>query len=146
MKKITFCILSAFVLLTFIPTPLKAENDKNTASSVSSKSGDATEAVTGNNTASDVNTAEILANSEYAKYDSEISRLEEIKAMDRSELTAAEKKELRDEVHSIQRDMDRHDRDRDRNDHDNGRHHHDGGVYFTVGGGLLVILLLILLL
>ncbi len=145
MKKITFCILSAFVLLTFIPAPLKAENDKNTAPAVYSKSGSASEAVTRNNAASDVNSAEVLANSESAKYDAEISRLEEIKTMDRSELTAAEKKELRDEVHGIQRDMDRHDRDRDRDDHDGGRHHH-GGMYFTIGGGLLVILLLILLL
>ena len=145
MKKITFCILSIFILLTFIPVQVKAENDKNTAPAVSSKSGDTTESLTSNNATSDVTSAESLASAESAKYDVEISRLEEIKTMDRSELTAAEKKELRDEVHGIQRDMDRHDRDRDRNDNDGGRYHH-GGIYFSIGGGLLVILLLILLL
>lgn len=141
MKKITFCILSVFFMLTFIPSPLRADNDKNTVTAVSPKS---MEAVT-TNSATDENAATALINADNAKAEEQLARLEEIRAMDKSELTAAEKKELRDEVHSIQRDMDRHDRDRDRHDND-GYRHHGGGLYFTFGGGLLVILILILLL
>ncbi len=61
-----------------------------------------------------------------AKYD----RLEEIKAMDKSEMTRAEKKELRKEVRSIKADLKAS----------------NNGVYLSVGAIIIIILLLILLL
>lgn len=61
-----------------------------------------------------------------AKYD----RLEEIKAMDKSEMTRAEKKELRKEVKAIKADL----------------KSTGNGVYLSVGAIIIIILLLILLL
>lgn len=59
-----------------------------------------------------------------------IQRLENIKAMDKSELTRLEKKELRKEVKNINKEM----------------KEIKGGVYLSVGAIIIVILLLILLL
>jgi hypothetical protein len=129
MKKLTFCITTAFLLLSFIPFQLKAEAEKTSATIVTTKTVEST----------DVNAAEI------AKEDAQLARLEEIRTMDMSNLTPAEKKELREEVHSIQNAQDDHYMDRDRDHHDRDhRHHH--GMYFGIGGGLLLIVLLILLL
>jgi hypothetical protein len=60
-----------------------------------------------------------------------LNRLEEIKAMDVESMTKAEKKELRKEVKSIKKEM---------------RKINDGGVYISVGGIIIILLLLILLL
>ena len=129
MKKLTFCITTAFLLLSFIPFQLKAETEKTSATIVTTKTVEST----------DVNAAEV------AKEDAQMARLEEIRTMDMSNLTPAEKKELREEVHSIQNAQDDHYMDRDRDHHDRDhRHHH--GMYFGIGGGLLLIVLLILLL
>ena len=59
-----------------------------------------------------------------------IQRLEEIKGMDKSELTRLEKKNLRNEVKEIKKEM----------------RATSGGVYLSVGAIIIVILLLILLL
>jgi hypothetical protein len=59
-----------------------------------------------------------------------LTRLDEIKTMDKSSLTSKEKRELRAEVRSINKNM-----------HDNY-----GGIYISVGGLLLIILLIIILL
>ena len=129
MKKLTFCITTAFLLLSFIPFQLKAEPEQTSAPIVTTKTVEST----------DVNAAEV------AKEDAQMARLEEIRTMDMSNLTPAEKKELREEVHSIQNAQDDHYMDRDRDHHDRDhRHHH--GMYFGIGGGLLLIVLLILLL
>jgi hypothetical protein len=58
------------------------------------------------------------------------NRLKEIDSMDISELSRSEKKALRKEVRSIDKMM----------------HDHYGGVYISIGGALLIILLLIILL
>ncbi|MCF6132206.1 hypothetical protein [Flavobacterium wongokense] len=58
-------------------------------------------------------------------------RLEEIKAMDKSEMTRAEKKELRKEVRAIKADL---------------KASGNGGIYLSVGAIIIIILLLILLL
>ena len=58
------------------------------------------------------------------------SRLEEIKAMDKSNLTSVEKKELRKEVRTIKANL----------------RSTGNGVYFSVGAIIIIILLLILLL
>ncbi|HEU5289882.1 MAG TPA: hypothetical protein VFU05_04510 [Cyclobacteriaceae bacterium] len=60
-----------------------------------------------------------------------IKRLEEIKAMDVRAMSKEEKRELRAEVKSIKREM---------------RHIHDGGIYISVGGLIVILLLLIILL
>ncbi|WP_333810090.1 hypothetical protein [Flavobacterium sp.] len=60
----------------------------------------------------------------------QLDRLNEIKAMDKSKMTAAEKKALRKEVKAIKTSL------RDGN----------GGIYLSVGAIIIIILLLILLL
>lgn len=59
-----------------------------------------------------------------------MQRLEEIKGMDKSELTRLEKKSLRKEVKDIKKEMSVN----------------NGGIYLSVGAIIIVILLLILLL
>jgi len=127
--------MASFIMLSFIPTQLKAETEKSTAAAVTTKTTEST----------DVNAIATANAAEDSRAEAQLSRLEEIKAMDMSELTPSEKKELRDEVHMIQNQQDRHDRDRGYGD-GNGRRHHHGGVVFVGGGGLLLILLILLLL
>ena len=57
------------------------------------------------------------------------SRLEELKAMDKSSMTRSEKRALRNEVKAIQKTLDS-----------------SGGVYLSVGAVILIIVLLIILL
>lgn len=59
-----------------------------------------------------------------------LSRLEEIKATDKTSLTSSEKRELRKEVKSIKKEL------KTMND----------GVYLSVGAIIIIVLLLILLL
>jgi hypothetical protein len=59
-----------------------------------------------------------------------VLRLNEIKTMDKSALSSSQKKALRKEVHAI-----------DKNLHDNY-----GGVYISVGGLIIILILLIILL
>jgi Flp pilus assembly protein TadB len=134
MKKIMFYFMSACILLSFIPGQVKAETEKSASPAVTTKTVESSDAT--------VSTSVSVA--EAARYEKELARLDEIKAMDLSNLTPAEKKELREEVRSIQNDQEDHDRYRDR-DRD-GEHHHHHGIYLSVGGGLLIIILLILLL
>jgi predicted PurR-regulated permease PerM len=58
-----------------------------------------------------------------------VQRLEEIKGMDKSELTRTEKKSLRKEVKGIKKEM-----------------KSSGGVYLSIGAVIIIILLLILIL
>jgi hypothetical protein len=59
-----------------------------------------------------------------------VKRVNEIKALDKSSLTASEKKELRSELRAIKKEVNRI----------------DGGVYYISGGLILLIILLIILL
>lgn len=59
------------------------------------------------------------------------SRLNEIKEMDKSELSRSEKKELRKEVKAIKADL---------------KSSGNGGIYLSVGAIIIIVLLLILLL
>ncbi len=74
MKKITMCIMAALLLLTIIPTQLKAESNPT---AISAKTVESAE-------------AKIL-----------LSRLDEINAMDKSKMSSPLKKQLRKEVRSI---------------------------------------------
>lgn len=72
-----------------------------------------------------------------------IDRLVEIKEMDITSLTRKEKKDLRHEVRSIESKLD----DRGRGHGEGHGHGHGyGGVYISVGGGLFLLILLIILL
>ena len=102
MKKSMFCIIAAFVLMALIPMQLNAA----TLPVGSTGTVDSTE-------------AKVMT-----------LRLEEINAMDKSKLTAPEKRQLRKEVRSIKKRA-----------AING-----GGVYISGGVLLLIIILLIVFL
>ena len=123
MKKLMFCTVIAFLMLSTIPTQLKAADDTKKSSATTTISVETEDAV-------------------------QLARLEEIKAMDLSSLSRSEKKELRNEVKLIKSNQDgrsrRHHDGRDGRNYD-GRHG-GGTVFIYGGGGLLLIILLIILL
>jgi len=123
MKKLTFCLLTAFMMLTLIPVSAEADNGTVEGSTVTTNTVEAPDAT------------------------AQLARLEAIDGMDKSTLDRSEKKELRKEVRTIKNDQD----GRGRRNHDNrggtdynGRHN-GGTIYLMGGSGLLVILLIILL-
>lgn len=81
MKKLTFCLMTAFTLLLFSPTQLKAATETKTVSTTATTTVKSTEA------------------------NAMVVRLNEIKAMDMSALSSSEKKELRKEVRSIKSEL-----------------------------------------
>lgn len=83
-------------------------------------------------TASEKKTVDVAANSKEmpAKVKVMFTRLEEIKAMDKSSLNSSEKKALRKEVRTIKAAL----------------KSADHGVYFSIAALLLIILILILIL
>ncbi len=107
MKKMTMLIMTVCLLFTFSPMPLKAI----TASAPNTTATAATPP-----TESDVATALM-------------TRLGEIKAMDKSNLKASEKKQLRKETRSIKRELKRL----------------SGGAYFSIGAIIVILILLLLL-
>jgi hypothetical protein len=106
MKKIVFCLLATCLSLTFLPLQSNAATTEEPSSMVATKPAPPAE----------VKTLEL--------------RLNEINAMDKSNLKSAEKKNLRKEVKSINHRL-----------RDIG-----GGVYISVGALILIIVLLIILL
>ena len=105
MKKVTFYLMMMVLSLGVIPTQMLAAEKNPTAI---------------NNT-----TKEIPAEVKVM-----LNRLDEIKAMDKSNMTSVEKKELRKEVRAIKTEL----------------KSTGNGVYLSVGAIIIVILLLILLL
>ncbi|MCF8449226.1 MAG: hypothetical protein K9G49_05080 [Taibaiella sp.] len=103
MKKITICLMTVAMSFTFIPTQVFAAKAATTA---------------------------VSANTESAAANVLLNRLSEIKAMDKSNLTAPEKKELRSEVKSIREQL-------------KGI---GGGVYISAGALILILVLLIIFL
>ncbi|MES2520053.1 MAG: hypothetical protein V4585_18190 [Bacteroidota bacterium] len=106
MKKFTLYMMTAISLLSFMPISSKAGTDKTPISTEEPLKKESTEAT------------------------AFMARLEEIKATDKSNMSRAEKKELRKEVRSIKKSMTEL----------------GGGVYLSVGAIIIIILLLILLL
>ena len=104
MKKFVLCGMIALVMLSLMPNPLLAASAS---------------VVTNPGTPSPSAEALVLLN-----------RLDEIKALDKSELTSTEKKELRKEVKSIKKELKTMNQ----------------GVYLSVGAIIIIVLLLILLL
>ena len=82
--------------------------------------------------AAEKNSTAIAANTKEMPADVKVmfTRLEEIKAMDKSSMSSSEKKELRKEVRAIKANLSST----------------GNGVYFSVGAIIIIILLLILLL
>lgn len=76
MKKISICIMTVILSLTFVPNHLRAEAAITTTSAAAIKAA------------------------ESAKANSLLSRLNEINEMDKSKLSSLEKKQLRKEVRS----------------------------------------------
>jgi len=117
-------MMGTFLLLAFMPSPVKAADESKTVSVAAAKQVESTDAAT------------------------QLARLEEINAMDKSMLSRSEKKELRSEVRAIKSDQDgrgrRYHNGRDGNGY-NGRHG-GGTVYIMGGSGLLIIILIIVLL
>jgi hypothetical protein len=144
MKKLKFFIMTAFLVVSFIPSQLKAATAMNAAAIVTNNAN--TTESTKSTVSTDANAANVKDAAEVAESNANIARLEEIRAMDKSELTPAEKKELREEVHMIQNEQEVIVRDHNRYDNDGPRHHRHGGVVFIGGGGLLLIILILLLL
>jgi uncharacterized protein HemX len=108
MKKIAMIMIKGCMLLTFIPCQLIAQTASVTT-------------VTENKTSETEGAAKSTVL---------ISRLNDIRTMNKSELSSSEKKELRKEVKSIKSEL----------------KSSDGGVYLSVGAIIIILLLLILLL
>lgn len=106
MKKIAVTLMLAISFLSLIPTITKAESGKNATDKV-----------------------EMTAENKL-KEQKIMSRLEEIKALDKTNMTHAEKKELRKEVKTLKTNLAQL----------------SGGVYLSVGAIIIIVLLLILLL
>ena len=106
MKKIILCLMVTCLSLTLIPLQSNAATIAKTSSSVPAKPAEAAEA----------KTLEL--------------RLNEINAMNKSELKSAEKKSLRKEVKSINLRL----------------REIGGGVYISVGALILIVILLVILL
>jgi hypothetical protein len=106
MKKLSLCLIAALLLLAFIPMQLKAE--PGTESFPKAKT-------------------EVVVSVEAVAL---MDRLDVIEAMDKSDLSSAEKRELRKEVRDIKREL----------------KELGGGVYISVGAAIIIVLLLIILL
>lgn len=109
MKKITLSVLTALVLTTtVVVNPIQAANTTKM------------EIVTIPTTTGNWSEEESIL----------LNRLEEIKAMDKSKLSVAEKRDLRKELRTIKKNI----------------KVGNGGIYLSVGAIIIIILLLILIL
>lgn len=106
MKKIILTAMAAFFMLSFIPTQTEAAVAPAKVS------------ITDNETVESPEAEALLA------------RLDEIKAIDKSAMSSAEKRALRKEVRAIKSEL----------------NSVGGGVYISVGAAIIIILLLIILL
>ena len=106
MKKLTLCMMAIIMSFTFISTSVTAATDLTPTSIADPKMVDARQA------------------------DALLERLNEIKAMDKSNLSSVEKKQLRKETRAIKSQL----------------KEIGGGVYLSVGAIIVILLLLILLL
>lgn len=100
-------MMTVCLLFTFTPLPLKAITSTIPTTTTTTPPTESTAATT------------LL-----------IARLNEIKAMDKSNLKASEKKQLRKETRSIKRELRKS----------------SGGIYLSVGAVIVILLLLVLLL
>ncbi len=106
MKKMIVCMMAAALSFTFAPNQVSAAPMAASATAVANSDADAA-----------------LAQALYV-------RLNEIKEMDKTNLTKKEKKELRNEVNTIKQQLS----------------HIGGGVYISAGAVIVILILLIILL
>lgn len=106
MKTLKIWIMAAMLLLSFVSTELSAGSDVSPVGKVSTETPESAR-------------AKVLLN-----------RLEEIKALDKSKLTSAQKKQLRMEVKSSKKEL----------------NELGGGIYLSVGAIILILVLLIIFL
>jgi hypothetical protein len=134
MKKVILSLMAAAMLMFAVPGHLIAEDGKVAAETTEVNSAEVAVAEE-----SAVSNAEILA-----EVRSRIGRLEEIRDMDISEMSSAEKRELRKEVKSINKDLAAFSKaDSEAKALADGQQMR--GVYIS-GGAIIIVLLLILLL
>lgn len=98
MKKIAFYVITVMMLLSITTIPVSASHEMSTVSLIGNEKSESVEAK------------------------AMMSRLEEIKAMDKSNMTSKEKRELRKEVRSIKKSMTEL----------------NGGVYLSVGAIIII--------
>jgi hypothetical protein len=148
MKKTSLYIMAAVLPLFLLPSSLKADNGTNTAvgsvtTTVDNKVADVVSVASDISAEATDASASSAANTKDAEIaNAQVARLKEIKAMDFSTMSRAEKKLLRTEVASIQKAQNQRG---DGYGNHNGRHH-GGSIIYIGSGGLLIIILLILLL
>ncbi len=106
MRKITFCVITMFLSLTFVPTYTMAKADVVPT------------------------TVPVPTSAESPQAQLLLNRLNEINAMDKSNLNSSEKKALRKEVRSTKKQL----------------AEISGGVYLSVGAIIIILLVLIILL
>jgi hypothetical protein len=106
MKKLTLCLLTTVLLVSYFPTQMSAASGTVPTAMTATTTGEPTEVTT------------------------LTARLSAIDAMDKSNLSASEKKALRKEVRSTKRQLSQI----------------SGGIYLSGGAVLLILLLLIILL
>ena len=106
MKKMAVSLMTVLLLFAFSPKQLQANNEPLPVAENSAM------------------------NVELAETEELLMRLDDINEMDKSLLIYSEKKELRKEVRSINKELKQR----------------GGGIYLSVGGAIIIILLLILLL
>jgi hypothetical protein len=106
MKKLAICLMVTFLSLTLLPLQLNAANASEPSSLAAPKPAESAE----------VKTLEL--------------RLNEIKAMDKSNMKSSEKRSIRKEVKSINHRM----------------REIGGGVYLSAGALILIVILLVVLL
>jgi len=111
MKRITVLLLTILLSFSLVPSYATLETTPTTATTSS------TDAATANS-------------AEKAASQVLISRLDEIKAMDKTNMSSADKRVLRKEVKSIRKTL---------------RYEH-GGIYLSLGAIIIIVLLLIILL
>jgi hypothetical protein len=108
MKKFIFCLMAIFLSLTFIPVQSFAATTEDPTSLVVTKAPEPVES---------------------AEAKALITRLDEIKEMDKSKLNSTEKKDLRKEVKSIKREL----------------KDISGGVYISAGALIVILIILIVI-
>jgi len=136
MKKLTFYWSTALLLIFLIPSQVKAApgDDSVTNAAIETVDKDATLAAETEvllDAALAAETEVLLDAVHATEAEVLLARLEEINEMDKSDLTRAEKRDLRNEVRQIDKTL-----------YSNG----GGGVYLSLGALIVILLLLILLL
>lgn len=105
MKKLILSLMTVLMVLAIMPSNLQAVTEKGKTTTVAA-------------TTVESNEAAVL-----------ITRLNEIKAMDMSTLTAVDKKQVRNELRSIRATLNQM----------------DGGIIYISAGGLLLIIILLII-